>query len=196
MAEILRVLKRDFEEMKNRFDRMKNHFAQQNKWFEELKEGTKNQNSQRLAGLQLQAQQPRLAAKADVKQDKNTHDRKKGVAPDERYRDLSSVRIADPMSQASFGDEEFTEPSALTKCSDGALVDEGTKAPKPRLSFGEKRTSTHVGGVLQAGLASTTLRIISPPQPLSWSFCENTEKGGKDTTTGRKTSIDLPLSVA
>ena len=102
--------------------------------------------SQRLAGLQVQARQPRLAAKTDVKQYKNTCDRKEDVAPDERYGDISSVRATDPMSQTSFGDKKFTEPSALPKCSDNALVDEGIEAPKPHLLSVKMPTLTHAGG--------------------------------------------------
>ena len=43
------------------------------------------------------------------------------------------------MSQTRVGDEEFTEPPALTVCNDGALDDKGIEAPKPLLSLMEMR---------------------------------------------------------
>ena len=72
--------------------------------------------------------------KADVLEDKKSRDRKEGVAPDERYGDISNVWVDDPMSQNSFGDKEFTEPSALTKCNDDAMANESAEVPKPHIS--------------------------------------------------------------
>ena len=48
--------------------------------------------NQRLAGLQLQVQQPRLAVKADVKQYMKTHTRMKDGIADEKFGDISSAR--------------------------------------------------------------------------------------------------------
>ena len=127
--------------MTSRFDQQK---------FEESKEKVKNKNNQHPAGLQLQAQQSRLAVKADVFQDKKTRGGKEGIAIDERYGGISSVRVDDLMSQTSFGDKEFTEPSALTKCNDDALVDEDAEALKSCLLPVEMRMSIHTGGLLHA----------------------------------------------
>ena len=63
MVELYRVLE---EEIDKYFDRM----ASQDKRLEYMEE--QNKNNQRVAGLQHQAQQLRLAAKADGQQDKNT----------------------------------------------------------------------------------------------------------------------------
>ena len=81
-------------------------------------------------------------------------------AADEKCGDTSSARVDDnPMRRTSFGDQELTESSALTKCSDDALA---TKAPKrkPRLSFVEMRMLTPAtGGLLHAGSAYKTQGI-------------------------------------
>ena len=106
-----------------------------------------------------------------------------GVA-DEKLRDISSARVGDdPMSRTSFGDQEYTEPSALTKCSDDALVDKGTEAPKPRLSLVEMRMLTPAAGdLLHAGSAYKTQGAIFPPRPLFVEFSEKTEKRYTGTT--------------
>ena len=77
-------------------------FDQKGKKIEE----SKDKNYHHLAGLQHWAQQPRLAPKADVKQDKKTRERKEGVASsDERFGDILSVCVQDPISQTNFGDK-------------------------------------------------------------------------------------------
>ena len=140
------------EELDRCFDRNTSHFDQP---FEESKE--KNKNNQRLAALQHEAQHPRLAAKSDVNLDMTTRERMKGAAADdEKYRDISSAWVDDdPMRLTSFRNQESTETSALSKKSDDALVDEGAKAPKSRLSLVTMRKSTPAGGSLDAGSAST-----------------------------------------
>ena len=149
MAEIYRVLA---DEIDNHFDRMITYFNQQDKRSENTEK--ENRYIQRLEGLQHQAQQPHLAITADGKQDKKTRDSTDDVAPDERYGDISCVRVKDPISQTSFGDEEYAELPALAESSDNALVDEGTEAPKPcRLTL-EMSTLTPTGGLLHAGLAN------------------------------------------
>ena len=116
------------------------------------------------------------------------------VAPDDRLRDISSVRVDDdPMSQTSFDKEEVAEPSALTVCRDDALVEKGAEAPKPRLSPVETRI-TLASGLLHAGLASTTPRTIFPLHSLPRSFCEKTEKRNNNTITRRKNSKQLAPS--
>ena len=139
------------EELDRCFDRNTGHFDQR---FEESQE---NKNNQQLAALQHEAQQPRFAPKSDVKLDMTTCVRMKGAAADdEKYRDISSARVDDDsMRLTSFRDQEFTEPSALSKYSDDALVDEGAKAPKSRLSLVTIRKSTPAGGLLDADSSST-----------------------------------------
>ena len=89
--------------------------------------GKMRKTNQRLAGLQLQAQQPRLAAKAYFKQDKTTSEKKKYFALDERFENTSSIQVdGDPINQTRFGDE-FTKSLALIISND---MLRSTKAPK------------------------------------------------------------------
>ena len=69
MVEYVQVLYKGFEEMGS-------HSEEQH--------GETSKTYQRLAALQLQAQQPRLAAKADVKQDMKNRAREEDANPDER----------------------------------------------------------------------------------------------------------------
>ena len=69
MAVIYRLLKRGFEEMDKHFNEMTSNFDRQDKRFEDI------ENNQRLAGLQHQAQQPRLAVEADVRPDMKNRER-------------------------------------------------------------------------------------------------------------------------
>ena len=91
MVEMYRVLE---EEIDKYFDKM----TSQDKRFEYMK--GQNKNNQRVAGLQYQAQQLRLAAKADVQQDRKTREHKESITPsDETFGDISSIRVEDPISQ-------------------------------------------------------------------------------------------------
>ena len=75
--------------MDNHFDGMKSRFDQRDKWFEESEEEIKKKNNQHLAGLQLQAQQLRLAAKVDLKQDMDTREHKEDtIANYERFGEI------------------------------------------------------------------------------------------------------------
>ena len=112
---------------------------------------TRNTN-QRRAGLQHQAQQPRLAIKADVLDDKKTRESTEDFAQDGRLRDISSDRVHDPMRLTSFGDKRHTEPPAIP-CRDNALVNQGQEIAKPCLSPLEIRKSTPAGSLLHAGAA-------------------------------------------
>ena len=115
--------------------------------------GARNTN-QRRAGLQHQAQQPRLAMKADVLEDKKTRKSTEDFAQDGRLGDISSGRVHDPMRLTCFGDQDYTEPPALP-CRDDAPVNQDHEVAKPCLSPVEMRKSTSVRSLLHAGTAST-----------------------------------------
>ena len=56
--------------------------------------------------------------------------------------------------------------------------------------------SSAAGGLLLAGTASTSLRTIFHPHPLSWSLCKKTQKtSNKSTTNGRTAPTILSLPV-
>ena len=132
--------------------------------------------NQRRAGLQYQAQQPRLGMEADVLEDKKTGESTENFAENGRLGDISSDRVSDPMRWTSFGDQGYTEPPALP-CRDDALANQGHEVAKPCFSPVEMRKSTSAGSLLHAGAGSTnkTQQSNFPPQLLAWSFCETSE---------------------
>ena len=67
-----------FDDGDNYFDKMDHSLDRMDTQIEYIEK--ENDNNQRFAGPKLQAQQPRLAVRAGVLQDKKTRDRKKGVA--------------------------------------------------------------------------------------------------------------------
>ena len=122
-----------------------------------------NKNTQSLAGLKHQAQQPHLAAEADVRWDTKTLERTESSETDEqKYGGILSAQTKeDPTSLTSFGN--IVEHLAPEKCIGDALVNEGAKAPKPHLPPVEVRMLTSTAGdLLLAGTSCTTLRIIFP----------------------------------
>ena len=129
---------------------------------------------QRLAGLGQDARQPRLAMEADAPSDTKTHKRMEdAVAVQAKHGGSCSANQVDPdpMCLTSFGNDS-TGPPALPCTMDDALVDNGAAAPKPCLSPVEMRTPTAADGLLPAGRASTTMRIIFPQPLFPWSLEE------------------------
>ena len=119
---------------------------------------------QRLAGLEQDAWQPRLATEAHVPTETKAHNLAEDTAADQaKHGDSCSAKKVDPnlMCLTSFGDDS-TGPPTLPCCMDDAMVDKGAAAPKPCLSFVERRTLTAAGGLLLAGTASTAMRTIFP----------------------------------
>ena len=86
--------------------------------------------TQRLAGLQLQVQQPRLAEKADINLDMKSRERMEGTtADDEKNGDISSALVDDdPMRLASFG--EMKNSPNLQLSLNAWIVLWSTKTPK------------------------------------------------------------------
>ena len=123
------------------------------KTYSHLKRPTRmtSRTNQRLAGRQHEAQQPRVAATADVKQDTETLERMEGAeADDEKNEDISSAWVDyDPMHLVSFVDEESPNVQ-LSQCKDHGLVGDGAEPV-------EVNMSTPAGGLLIADTASTTL---------------------------------------
>ena len=118
----------------------------------------------RLAGLQHQAQQPRLAIEADVKTDMKTRKRAEGAAESKlRHGDTFSPLVDDgPTNLTSFG--KIAKPLSASKRYIGdALVNEGAEAPKPYLRPEEVRMlSSATSDMMLAGTASMSMRAIVP----------------------------------
>ena len=94
--------------------------------------------------------------------DTKTRNRIEDVAEDQVISgNSSSANQVDPdqMCLSSFGDD-FTRPPALPCSKVDAVVDNDTEAPKPCLSSAEMHTQTAAGGLLPAGIVSTTMRTI------------------------------------
>ena len=93
---------------------IKSHFDQQDKKLDEHMEKTRD-TRQRSASLEQGARQPRLAMEADVKSDKNTHNRTTDVAAERVISGNNcSANQVDPdqICLTSFGDDS-TGPPAL-----------------------------------------------------------------------------------
>ena len=87
---------------------------------------------QRVASLEHDARQPRLATVADGQANTKTHERTEGAATVVRAMhgvSCSANRVdPDPMCSTSFGDD-CTGPPALRCSREDALVDNGAAAP-------------------------------------------------------------------
>ena len=129
------------------------------KAFGEFKEDMRRVN-QRLASLEQDVRQPRLAMEADVTADEKTREHTEGAAAagQAKHGDSSFPRRVQvgPISLTNFGMK--AEPPAIPR-RDDVLVDNGVAAPKSRLSPLEMRTPTAAGSFLSTGKASTTTRI-------------------------------------
>ena len=80
MMELLKTRTQGCEEMDKRFDTWGSCIDRIDKKIEDTEE--ENKNNQCPAGLELQTQQPHLAVKADIFQDKKTRESKQGLEPD------------------------------------------------------------------------------------------------------------------
>ena len=133
---------------------------------------------QRLAGLKQDARQLLVATEVDVSAYIKTRKRAEDAAAVQANHGIScSAQKVNPdlMCQASFG-YDSTEPPALPRCGDDAMVYKGAEAPKPCTSPEETRTLTAAGASLPVGTASTAMRTIFPRPFLFWSLSEETKK--------------------
>ena len=123
---------------------------------------------QRLAGLEQDAREPRLAMEANMPSDTKTRERTEGAAAavQAKHGDSCSANRVDPdpMCLTSFGDGS-TGPLALPCSKDDALVGNGDAAPKSCFSPLEVRTPTAAGGLLSAGTAPTAMRTTFDRPP-------------------------------
>ena len=122
---------------------------------------------------------------ADGPADTKTRERTEGAATTVQSMhgdNCTAKKVRDgPKTSTSFGMK--LEPPALPY-RDEVLVENGDASPKSYLSPVEMRKSTSAGGLLHAGSASTNEAQGSnfPPQLISWSFRETSEKKNIGTT--------------
>ena len=169
MSELLTIMLKKSEEANKKFEELGN------KLDDRVKEMRKT--NQRRAGLQHQDQQPRLAEKADVLEDKKTRENREDFTQDGRLGDISSDRVHAPMRLSSFGYQYSIEPPALP-CRDDALVNQGHEVAKVDLDGESDPDVTEIGHVLLA-IRKTNF----PLQLLPWSFREMSEDTNIGTTT-------------
>ena len=122
---------------------------------------------QRVASLEHDARQPRLAMEADVPADNKNHERTEGAATAVQAKhgdSCTAKRVqAGPTCSTNFGVK--AEPSALP-CRDDVLVENGAAAPKSYFSSLEIRTPTAAGGLLPTKKNSTATRTTFHYLPL------------------------------
>ena len=121
--------------------------------------------ARRLAGLEHDARQPRLAMEADVPADKKARERPEGAATavKVKYGDSCSTNRVDPrpMYLTNFGDDSTGTPALPT-------------APTSCLSSLEMRSPTAAGSLLPAGKISTATRTTLCQLPLWFCWTEET----------------------
>ena len=143
----------------------------------EITKGTR----QRLADLEQDARQPRLAMETDMPLDTKTRERTEGAATavQAKHGDSCSAKSvqAGPTCLTSFGVK--AEPPALPY-RDDVLVENGAAVPKSCLPPLEVRTPTAADGLLPTDKTSTATRTTFHPLPL-W-FCLAEEINSRTST--------------
>ena len=141
--------------------------------FEEIKEDLRRMD-QRLASLEQDARQPRLAMEVDVPADNKTREHTEGAATAVQVNCGGSCSakkvLPGPKILTSFGMK--AEPLAFPH-RDDVLVENGAAAPKSCLSPLEMRTLTAAGDLLPTGTTCTATRTTFDQPPL-W-FCPTEE---------------------
>ena len=119
-------------------------FDKSDRKLDRLTENLKRAN-QRVASLEQDTRQPRLAMEADVPADTKTRGRTGGaaIAVQAMHGDSFSANRVDPDPETftSFGDDS-TGPPALPCSRDDALVGNGAAAPESRLTLGDALTNS------------------------------------------------------
>ena len=130
---------------------------------------------QRLASLEHDARQPRLAMEADGQAGTKIRERTEGTAKavQAMHKDSFSANRVDPDPTCSTSFGVKVEPPALP-CRDDDLVENGAAASKSCLSPLEMRSVTYAGGVLPADMAPTATRTTFHQLPLWFCLIEET----------------------
>ena len=129
LSDLHRMMEELFEKSGRYLDSIKRHFDQQEKKLDEFMEMV----DQRVASLEQDARQPRLALAEDGAADTKTCERTEGAAEavQAMHGDSCSANRVDPdpKCSTSFGDDR-TGPSVLPCLREDVLVDNGAAAPK------------------------------------------------------------------
>ena len=124
---------------------------------------------QRLAGLEPDARQPRLAMVADGQANTKTHERTEGAAKKAVQAmdgDSFSASRVDPGSKTNTTSFDVKAKPPALPCRDNVLVESGAAAPKSSLPSLGMRSPTAAGGLLPAGEASIVTKAAFNQPPL------------------------------
>ena len=156
LANVYRMFKERFDQSDRYWCRMRIHFDQL-ETLDEIVEMT--ETDQRLASLEHDARQPRLAKEADGQAGTKTREHTEGAAKavQAMHGDSFSANWVDPdpMCWTSFSVK--VKPPALP-CGDDVVVANGAAVPKSCLAPLEMRTTTAAGGLHPTGKPSTATR--------------------------------------
>ena len=152
------------------------HFEQQEKKLDKLVDEITRLLDQRVASLEHDARQPRLAMVLDRRANTKTRERTEGVAKAAQAKHGDSCteqRVYDgPKISTCFG--VMAEPPALP-CRDDVVVENGAAAPKSCLPSLEMRSPTAAGGSLPTGEASIATMTTYNQPPLRLYSTEETD---------------------
>ena len=94
------------EEVNRKFAKSDRLFVRSGNKLDDMVKKIRNTNQRRAGLQQLQAQQPRLAVKADVLEDKKTRESREDFVPDGGLEDILADQVCDSMRLTAFGDQE------------------------------------------------------------------------------------------
>ena len=102
--ELFTIITKRFEEVNVIFEELNRILVRSDNKLDNMVKEIRITNQRRAGLQQLQAQQPRLAVKADVLEDDKTRESREDFAPDGGSGDISSDLVYDSMRLASFDD--------------------------------------------------------------------------------------------
>ena len=188
LSDVYRTFEERFDQSDSYWYSIGSHFNQQVKKLDEPIEMMRG-TSQRLAVLEHDARQPRLAMEVDLQADTKTHERTEGAATavQAMHANSCSANRVDPhpICSTSFGDD-CTGPPALPCSREDALVDNSAAAPRSCLSPLEMRSPIAASGLLPAGETSTATKTTFD-HPTLW-FCLTEETNLKTSVLSSRTS--------
>ena len=144
-----------------------------------------NMLEKRLARLEHDARQPRLAMEAEGQANTKTRERTEGAATAVQAMhgdSCTAQKVQDgPKTSISFGVK--AEPADLS-CRADVLVEDGAAVPKSCLPFLEMRTTTAADGLVSTGKTSTATETNFNQRPL-WFY--STEETDSDADSKERT---------
>ena len=170
LANVYRMVEERFDKSECRPEKLTNDLTSMN---------------QRVASLEQDARQPRLAMEPHGPADTKTRERTEGTAKAVQAMhgdnfSSNGVQAGPKTTSTSFGVK--VEPPALP-CRDDIVVNNGAAAPKSYLSPLEMRSPTAAGGLLPTGKTSTATKTTFEHPTLWFCLTEDTDLGTSTPST-------------